>query len=74
MKKYKNRTLDGVSKPITQVFEIDTLRGLVTSYGKRFEIYSKDGELLRFYVDGQKVFKVHQIVELLGKRRDGGQV
>ena len=70
--KYKNRSLEGVSKPVTQVFEIATMRGLVTSYGKRFEIYSKDGELFRFYVDGQKVYKIHLIVELLGKRREGG--
>ncbi len=66
--KYKNRSLEGVSKPVTQVFEIATMRGLVTSYGKRFEIYSKDGELFRFYVDGQKVYKIHLIVELLGKQ------
>lgn len=71
MKKYRNRTLDGVAKPIRQVFEIATMRGLVAKYGKAFEIYSKDGELFRFYVDGQKVFKVHQVVELLGKKRDG---
>lgn len=65
--KYKNRSLEAVAKPIRQVFEIDTLKGLVTSYGKRFEIYSKDGELFRFYVDGQTVYKIHLIVELLGK-------
>ena len=67
MKKYKNRSLDAVSKPVRQVFEISTMRGLVSSYGKRFEIYSKDGELFRFYVDGQKVYKIQQVVKLLGK-------
>ena len=71
MKKYKNRTLDGIAKPVKQVFEIATMRGLVAKYGKCFEIYSKDGELFRFYVDGQKVYKVHQVVELLGKHREG---
>ena len=44
------------------------MRGLVASYGKYFEIYDKNGELFRFYVDGQKVFKVHEIVTLLGKK------
>ena len=68
MRKYRNRTLDGVSKPVTQVFEIATMRGLVAKYGKCFEIYSKDGELFRFYVDGQQVYKVHLVVELLGKQ------
>ena len=67
MRKYRKRTLDGVSKPIRQVFEIATMRGLVAKYGKAFEIYSKDGELFRFYVDGQKVYKIHLLVELLGK-------
>ena len=28
-----------------KVFEIDSMRGLVASYGKHFEIYDKDGEL-----------------------------
>lgn len=68
MRKYRNRTLEGVSKPVTQVFEIATMRGLVAKYGKCFEIYSKDGELFRFYVDGQQVYKVHLVVELLGKQ------
>lgn len=68
MRKYRNRTLDGVAKPVTQIFEIATMRGLVAKYGKCFEIYSKDGELFRFYVDGQQVYKVHLVVELLGKQ------
>ncbi len=67
MRKYKNRSLDAVVKPVKQVFEISTMRGLVSSYGKRFEIYSSDGELFRFYVDGQKVYKIQQVVKLLGK-------
>ena len=65
--KFKNRTLEGVSRPIRQVFEISSMKGLVSSYGKYFEIYSKDGELFRFYVDGQKVYKVQQVVKLLGR-------
>ena len=68
LRKFKDRSLDGVSKPVRQVFEIASMRGLVTSYGKRFEIYSSDGELFRFYVDGQKVYKIHLVVELLGKK------
>ena len=67
VKKYKDRSIEEVAKPVKQVFEISTMRGLVTSYGKRFEIYSKDGELFRFYVDGKKVYKIHLVVELLGK-------
>ncbi len=65
--KFKNRTLEGVSRPIRQVFEISSMKGLVSSYGKYFEIYSKDGELFRFYVDGQKVYKIQQVVKLLGR-------
>jgi 1-acyl-sn-glycerol-3-phosphate acyltransferase len=68
MRKYKDRKLDPNAPFETKVFEIDTMRGLVASYGKHFEIYDKDGELYRFYVDGQKVFKIHEIVELLGKK------
>ena len=64
---YGKRTLDGVSKPIRQVFEINTMRGLVVKYGKYFEIYDSKGELFRFHVDGQKVYKVQLIVHLLGK-------
>ena len=67
MKKYKNRTLDATAPFETKVFEIDSMRGLVASYGKHFEIYDKDGELYRFHVEGQKVFKIHEIVSLLGK-------
>ena len=68
MKQYKDRTLDPNAPFETKVFEIDSMRGLVASYGKHFEIYDKDGELYRFYIDGQKVFKVHEIVSLLGKK------
>lgn len=67
LSKYKNRTLEGVSKPIRQIFEISGMRGLVSRYGKYFEIYSKEGELFRFYVDGQKVYKVQQAVKLLSR-------
>ncbi|MBR1797512.1 MAG: 1-acyl-sn-glycerol-3-phosphate acyltransferase [Clostridiales bacterium] len=67
VRKYKNRSLEAVCKPIKQVFELETMRGLVVSYGKRFEVYSKDGELFRFYVDGQKVYKIHLAVQLLGR-------
>lgn len=68
MRKYKNRTLEGVSKPVKQVFEISTMRGLVSKYGKCFEIYSSEGELFRFYVDGQKVLKIQQVVKLGGRK------
>ena len=71
MKGYRNRELNPDAPKQTKVFEIATMRGLVASYGKYFEIYDKDGELFRFYVDGQKVFKVHEIVSLLGKRLKG---
>ena len=63
--KYKDRTLDPNAPFETKVFEIDKLKGLVASYGKHFEIYDKDGELYRFYVDGQKVFKIHEIITIL---------
>jgi transcription elongation factor Elf1 len=69
MRKYKDRKLDPNAPFETKVFEIDTMRGLVASYGKHFEIYDKDGELYRFHVDGQKVFKIHEIVTLLGKKK-----
>ena len=69
LRKYKDRTLDSSAPFERKVFEIDTMRGLVASYGKHFEIYDKDGELYRFYVDGQKVFKIHEIVTLLGKNK-----
>lgn len=65
--KYKNRTLEGVSKPVRQVFEISSMKGLFSRYGRYFEIYSKDGELFRFHVDGQKVYKVQLVVKLLGR-------
>ncbi len=65
--KYKNRTLEGVAKPTRQVFEISSMKGLFSRYGKYFEIYSKDGELFRFHVDGQKVYKVQLVVKLLGR-------
>lgn len=63
--KYKDRKLDPNAPLETKVFEIDKLKGLVASYGKHFEIYDKDGELYRFYVDGQKVFKIHEIITIL---------
>ena len=66
--KYKNRKLDENAPVEKKVFEINTMRGLVASYGKYFEIYDKSGELFRFYVDGQKVFKVHEIVDFLGRK------
>lgn len=69
IRKYKDRKLDPNAPLQTKVFEIDTMRGLVASYGKYFEIYDKDGELYRFHVDGQKVFKIHEIVTLLGKKK-----
>jgi len=65
---YKNRTLDGVSRPREVEFDMKTMRGLVVSYGKYFEIYSKEGELFRFYVDGQQVFKIHEAVEYYCKK------
>ena len=71
MKGYRNRELNPDAAKQTKVFEIETMRGLVASYGKYFEIYDRDGELFRFYVDGQKVFKVHEIVSLLGKKLKG---
>ncbi|MCH4154149.1 MAG: 1-acyl-sn-glycerol-3-phosphate acyltransferase [Saccharofermentans sp.] len=65
---YRNVDLGSVCRPVKVVFEIDTMRGLVASYGKYFEIYDRAGQLYRFYVDGQKVFKVHEIVALLGRK------
>ena len=66
--KYKDRDITKVAEPVRVVFELETMRGLVASYGKYFEIYDKSGKLYRFHVDGQKVFKVHEIVTLLGRR------
>ena len=65
---YKNYDMSEYLKPVKVVFEIDTMKGLVASYGKYFEIYDRAGKLYRFYVDGQKVFKVHEIVTLLGRK------
>lgn len=64
---YKNRTLEGVSKHSKHVFEIANMKGMVAGYGKYFEIYDNKGELFRFYVDGQKVYKAQLVVQLLGK-------
>ncbi|MBQ4190710.1 MAG: hypothetical protein II641_02610 [Clostridiales bacterium] len=66
--KYKDRDLSKVAEPVRVVFGIETMKGLVASYGKYFEIYDKSGKLYRFYVDGQQVFKVHEIVSLLGRK------
>lgn len=66
-KDYKGQGLDMVSKPVKYSFEIRTMKGLVGKIGKCFEIYDSKGELFRFYVDGNTVFKVQQIVSLLGK-------
>ncbi len=68
LKKYAKRNLDEAGKPVRIEFDMNTMRGLVVSYGKHFEIYSKDGELFRFYVDGQKTFKVHEVVEMFSKK------
>ncbi|MCQ2529271.1 MAG: 1-acyl-sn-glycerol-3-phosphate acyltransferase [Saccharofermentans sp.] len=64
---YKNRSLEGVSKPSKHVFEIANMKGMVADYGECFEIYDSKGELFRFYVDGQKVYKAQLVVQLLGK-------
>ena len=65
--KYKDRDITKVAEPVRVVFELETMRGLVASYGKYFEIYDKSGKLYRFHVDGQKVYKVQQVVKLLGR-------
>ena len=62
----RNKTLDGVAKPIVKEFDISLLKGLVVSYGKYFEVYDKSGQLWRFYIDGQKVMKIRQVVNLIG--------
>ena len=66
----RRKTLDGIAQPVTKVFDISSLKGLVVSYGKYFELYDKAGELWRFYIDGQKVLKVRQVVNLLGRNQD----
>ena len=66
-KGYKNRSLEGVSKPSKHIFEIANMKGMVADYGECFEIYDSKGELFRFYVDGQKVYKAQLVVQLLGK-------
>lgn len=69
-KGFENRTLETNSSKTQIVFELASMKGLVGKYGKCFEIYDSKGELFRFHVDGQKVYKVHQIVELMGKHND----
>ena len=67
---YKNRDLTPYSRNERKVFEIATMRGLVSKYGRCFEIYDNKGELFRFYVDGQKVYKVQLVVQILGRKFD----
>lgn len=55
------------SYPIEKVVEIHLMKGLAAKYGKYFEVYDKNGELFRFFVDGRKVFKIQQMVTLSGK-------
>jgi len=69
VKGHSDEELTGISKPVTKVFNIASMRGLVAKYGKHFEIYDKSGELSRFYVDGRAVCKIHLIVELLASLR-----
>lgn len=68
-KGYKNRTLDGNTEVTEHCFEIKSMKGVVCKLGKCFEIYDSKGELFRFYVEGNKVYKVQQIVALLGKNQ-----
>ena len=67
VKEARNKDLTPYSRNERKVFEIATMRGLVSKYGKCFEIYDSKGELFRFYVDGQKVYKVQLVVQLLGR-------
>ncbi len=66
-KGYQNRSLASIEKPVEYRFEISTMKGLVGKIGKCFEIYDSKGELFRFYINGNMVYKIQQIVALQGK-------
>ncbi|MCQ2534365.1 MAG: 1-acyl-sn-glycerol-3-phosphate acyltransferase [Clostridia bacterium] len=69
-KGYKDRVLKEDSDPVEHCFEIKTMKGIVAKLGKCFEIYDSKGELFRFHVEGNKVYKVLQIVSLHGKKQN----
>lgn len=46
------------------VFDTGKLRGIVCNYGRFFEVYDSKGELYRFKIPGNMVYKVQQITEL----------
>ena len=48
-------------------FEMGNLKGIVCDYGKFFEVYDNKGELYRFMIPGNMVYKIQQIVELCGR-------
>ena len=51
----------------SQVFRMDNLRGIVCDYGKHFEVYDAQGDIIRFKIPGNMVYKVQQAVELCGR-------
>ena len=48
-------------------FEMKSLRGIVCKYGRHFEVYDGKGELFRFVIPGELVYKIEQTVELCGR-------
>lgn len=68
MRKYKKRTLDGVTRPLEVEFSIFEMKGMVAKFGKHVEIYSNEGQLYRFALEnGQAAYKIQQIAFLKGK-------
>ena len=49
------------------VYEMAKLRGIVCNYGRFFEIYDSKGELSRFKIPGNMIFKIQQATELCGR-------
>lgn len=62
---YKKRELKG--SPVRLEFDISDMKGIVVGFGDYVETHDKEGTLYRFKIDGQKVFKVQQIVAMNGR-------
>ncbi|MCQ2467107.1 MAG: 1-acyl-sn-glycerol-3-phosphate acyltransferase [Clostridia bacterium] len=68
MWKYRNRSIEGKTRPLEVEFKIAEMKGMVAKFGKHVEIYDDDSNLYRFKLEqGQAAYKVQQIAFMCGK-------
>jgi len=69
VKSQKDRDLSLVAKPVTKVFPIHQIKGMLMDYGKYMEVFEAGGKGNRLIPENpQRLYEIHSIVQAMKKQ------